>query len=107
MGEHRIDWVANEGARISRIVRHVKQQNLTADIQRRLRNEMFDAEPFNVRGPGSLSFGPPSSRTRCPPRLTAKGAPSGRSPCRSVSAWGNPLPRLRTFRISQLPHLPI
>jgi V8-like Glu-specific endopeptidase len=52
MGEHRIDWVANEGARISRIVRHVKQQNLTADIQRRLRNEMFDAEPLpNVRGP--------------------------------------------------------
>ena len=55
MGEHRIHWVANEGARISRIVRHVKQQNLTPDIQRRLRNEMFDAEPSpslpNVRRP--------------------------------------------------------
>jgi hypothetical protein len=62
MGEHRIDWVANEGARISRIVRQVKQQNLTADIQRRLRNEMFDAEPSqslpNVRRPEESVFRP-------------------------------------------------
>ena len=104
MGEHRIDWVANEGARISRIVRHVKQQNLTADIQRRLRNEMFDAEPLpNVRGPRSLSFGPPSSRTRCPPRLTAKGAPSGR-PLQVSVRMGQP--SAPSANVSDLPVTP-
>ncbi len=86
MGEHRIDWVANEGARISRIVRHVKQQNLKADIQRRLRNEMFDAEPPqslpNVRRLEESVLRPTIAENSLSPRLTGTGAPSGRSPCR-------------------------
>jgi endonuclease G, mitochondrial len=44
MGEHRIDWVANEGARISRVVAHVKKAKLTAK-QKKLRAGIFDAEP--------------------------------------------------------------
>jgi endonuclease G, mitochondrial len=42
MGEDRIDWVANEGIRISRIVEDIKnQQNLT-QVQRSLRSQLFD-----------------------------------------------------------------
>jgi endonuclease I/V8-like Glu-specific endopeptidase len=29
MGEHRIDWIANEGARVSSLIQHVRQRNLT------------------------------------------------------------------------------
>src|SRR5918994_5378825 len=77
MGEHRIDWVANEGARISRIVRHVKQQNLTADVQRRLRNEMFDAEPPqslpNVRRPEESVLRPAIVETSLSPSHDGDG----------------------------------
>ncbi|MBN1643078.1 MAG: endonuclease [Anaerolineae bacterium] len=44
MGEHAIAWIANEGARISRIVKHIQRQALSPD-QKRLRAEMFEAEP--------------------------------------------------------------
>jgi endonuclease G, mitochondrial len=42
LGESRIKWLANEGARISRIVEHLKQQNLSIE-QRQLRDRIFDA----------------------------------------------------------------
>jgi endonuclease I/V8-like Glu-specific endopeptidase len=45
MGEHRIAWSANEGARVSQIVRHIKRRSLPAGAQRRLRDEMFEATP--------------------------------------------------------------
>ena len=48
MGEHRIDWVANEGARISRVVRHVKRQRLSSDAQRRLRTSIFETAPVSL-----------------------------------------------------------
>jgi endonuclease G len=44
MGEHRIAWKANEGARASRLVAHIKNQRLDAAWQR-LRAEMFEAAP--------------------------------------------------------------
>ena len=44
MGEHRIDWIANEGARISKIVQHLQNQSLPPE-QQRLREEMFTLEP--------------------------------------------------------------
>jgi endonuclease I/V8-like Glu-specific endopeptidase len=47
-GEQRIDWIANEGARISRLVRHIKQQNLSFDEQN-LRNQMFEQKPIPSR----------------------------------------------------------
>jgi endonuclease G, mitochondrial len=47
MGEHRIDWVANEGVRISRIVRHIKAQLLSPAAQR-LRDEMLESDPMAV-----------------------------------------------------------
>jgi endonuclease G, mitochondrial len=42
MGESRIKWLANEGVRISKIVRHLQQQNLTLE-QRQLRDRLFDS----------------------------------------------------------------
>ena len=42
MGEHQIDWIANEGVRINRIFQHVKSQDLPPD-QARLRSELLDA----------------------------------------------------------------
>jgi endonuclease G, mitochondrial len=42
LGESRIKWLANEGVRISRIVEHLKQQNLSIE-QRQLRDRIFDS----------------------------------------------------------------
>ena len=44
MGEHRIKWIANEGARISKIVAHLRRQAMTAP-QLRLFEETFAASP--------------------------------------------------------------
>ena len=45
MGEHRIDWVANEGIRISRVIKRIKNQKLTG-TQSRLRSQLLDGEPL-------------------------------------------------------------
>ncbi|MGH2618057.1 MAG: trypsin-like peptidase domain-containing protein, partial [Thermomicrobiales bacterium] len=42
MGEHRVKWVANEGARVSRLVRRLREQNLD-DARRRLLDAVFSA----------------------------------------------------------------
>ena len=44
MGESRIKWIANEGVRISRIIEHLNQQNLTNE-QQRLRDGLFNRLP--------------------------------------------------------------
>ncbi len=43
MGEHRVKWVANEGARISRIVRHLRGQAI-APAQRRLSADVLKGQ---------------------------------------------------------------
>jgi hypothetical protein len=43
MGEQRIDWIANEGARVSQLVTHVKAQVLNG-VARSLRDSQFTAE---------------------------------------------------------------
>jgi endonuclease G, mitochondrial len=50
MGEHRIDWVANEGVRISRIIKHIKRKRL-GPAQKRLRAGLFDGAPPSNGGP--------------------------------------------------------
>ncbi|MGD9892759.1 MAG: endonuclease [Dehalococcoidia bacterium] len=42
-GEHRIKWIANEGIRISRIVRHIRAQQLTGE-RGRLRDALLASE---------------------------------------------------------------
>ena len=44
MGDHRIDWIANEGVAIHRIVEYLKSSQLNAS-QRRLRDAMFNSVP--------------------------------------------------------------
>jgi endonuclease I/V8-like Glu-specific endopeptidase len=44
MGEHRIDWIANEGARVSKIVQHLQSQSLPPE-QKLLLEEMFTLQP--------------------------------------------------------------
>jgi endonuclease G len=46
-GEHRVKWIANEGVRISRIVRHVRSQHLTGE-QARLRDALLASELSSV-----------------------------------------------------------
>ena len=52
MGDHRIKWIANEGARISRIVAAIDAASLTGEADR-LRKGMFSSEPPSL--PGSRS----------------------------------------------------
>jgi endonuclease I len=49
MDEDLIDWIANEGARISRIIRHLRGATLTPD-QARLRAQVFEAELPRLTG---------------------------------------------------------
>jgi V8-like Glu-specific endopeptidase len=44
MGEHRINWISNEGVRISKLLAHVRQQPLTQE-QRVLLEEVFTPAP--------------------------------------------------------------
>lgn len=72
MGEQRIAWIANEGVRISRIIKRIKAQSLTS-AQRVLRNEIFEAEPPRFV-PGPETTVEPS------PSLRATGASSDAAP---------------------------
>jgi endonuclease G, mitochondrial len=50
MGEQRIDWIANEGVRVSRIVQRIKAERLGAE-QEGLRREMLEARPSPTAPP--------------------------------------------------------
>ena len=54
MGEHRIDWIANEGIRISRIIKFIKAQKLTG-AQSRLRAQLLDGGPPDAAGPEAVA----------------------------------------------------
>ena len=54
LGDRLIDWIANEGVRLSRILRLVKQQAPGNEAQRRLRDGLF-----NPIGPAPASGAPP------------------------------------------------
>ena len=65
MDDGAIDWIANEGVRVSRIVTHIKNQSLD-NLGRRLTDQMFEAVPTmaaqtpNMSAGGAL--GPPRIR---------------------------------------------
>lgn len=58
MGDHRIDWIANEGAQLDQIVRHLQDQPLS-QAQRPLRAAIFEAEapPVRLGGTNAASSG--------------------------------------------------
>ena len=65
MGEDRIDWIANEGVRLSRILQHIKDQPMSNDTQRQLRDSLLD------------STAPPAARaTERAPAVAAIAAPA-------------------------------
>ena len=55
MGEHRINWISNEGVRISKLLAHVRQQPMSQE-QRRMFEEIFIPAP-------APSLQPPESGT--------------------------------------------
>jgi endonuclease I/V8-like Glu-specific endopeptidase len=42
MGEEQLDWIGNEGVRISRIIQDIKQKENLTPVQRQLRSQLFD-----------------------------------------------------------------
>lgn len=74
MGEHKIDWIANEGVRISRIVKDIKNQTLTPE-KRRLRAEIFSAEPPSISS-STVSTRPSPEGSSMPLRRADVGRPS-------------------------------
>jgi S1-C subfamily serine protease len=58
MGETAVDWIANEGVRISRILRHLQELSMSG-TQANLRKQVLDAGPGwrGVPGPGTVKAG--------------------------------------------------
>jgi hypothetical protein len=69
MGEQRIAWLANEGVRVSRLVRHIRSQPLAAAAEP-LRQQLLEATPMPPVA-GSISAAerlqPPAAETEPPP----------------------------------------
>lgn len=64
MSEDLIDWIANEGARISRIIRHLKNVTLS-DAQSKLRAQCFESEVPRVVLPPERAAAAPSAPVMC------------------------------------------
>ena len=78
LGENQIDWIANEGVRLSRILQRVKDQTMSDDTQRRLRDTLFDS----AASAGSR----PAKRIAVPATPPSKDAPE------PIAAALSPLP---------------
>lgn len=83
-GEERIDWLANEGGRISRITQHIKQQHLSIE-QKHLRNEMFESKP---KSPKPISVDPNSAELS--PAISSDGTVTWTIPIQVSVRLGQP-----------------
>jgi endonuclease G len=72
MGEQRIAWLANEGVRVSRLVRHIRSQELPAEAEP-LRQELLQASPPPLDT--AASAGPPAEMTSNPEAVAPHPAP--------------------------------
>jgi endonuclease G, mitochondrial len=70
-GETEIDWLANEGVRISRIIQHIQQQPLSP-LGSQLRNQLF-APPAEALMPSSLNHAPQSMTNHSHPNVASDG----------------------------------
>jgi len=84
MDDGTINWIANEGVRVSRVVKHIKNQSLTS-LGHRLRDQMFEAVPTMAAQTPSMSVGGALGPPRISPSL---GAPHIRE---GVATWTIPL----------------
>jgi V8-like Glu-specific endopeptidase/surfactin synthase thioesterase subunit len=72
MGEQRIAWLANEGVRVSRLVRHIREQELPAEAEP-LRQELLQAIPAPPEPPQQPQTQPIES---VPAPIATAAAPS-------------------------------
>jgi endonuclease I/V8-like Glu-specific endopeptidase len=84
MDDGAIDWIANEGVRISRIVQHIKNQSLD-NLGRRLRDEMFEAAPTMANPTPDIPGGGAFGSARIVPALGTPHISEG------VATWTIPL----------------
>jgi len=85
-GEQKIRWKANEGVRISRIVKHIKAQSLSSDAKK-LRNQMFETTPIQP----SVSNKVEVNATDLPDSLTSDGTVTWTIPLQVSVRLGQPV----------------
>jgi endonuclease G, mitochondrial len=84
MDDGAINWIANEGVRVSRIVKHIKNQSL-GSLGHRLRDQMFEAVPTMAAQTPNMSMGGALGPPRISPSLGAPHISEG------VATWTIPL----------------
>ena len=72
MGENQIDWIANEGVRLSRILQRVRDQPMSDDSHRRLRDNLFDSK--------APTTSPPAKRVTVPAEPLIESSPENTAP---------------------------
>lgn len=85
-GDDKIDWIANEGVRISRIVRHIRQQNLLP-AQQPLREQLFEALPAMERQHDQPHF----MSTAAQPSISQDGSATWTLPLQVSIRLGQPI----------------
>ena len=103
MGEHMIAWKSNEGVRISRIVKDLKERELTTE-RAKLRDEMFNSKPpfapvietrlnASLRGPDSVAAPQPEQLWSQSPSLGKDGSATWTIPLTVSVRLGGTLPQ--------------
>lgn len=92
MGEHRIAWIANEGARVSQIIAHLKNQVLNATA-RALRDAALSGESAPVLAPAPRSLWTPAATGASGVRVQGDGTATWTIPIQvSVQIGGQAAP---------------
>jgi endonuclease G len=89
MGDLRIDWIANEGVRLSRILRFIKDQSPSSDAGRRLRDGLFSGPPAGSSSP-SIVTSKPTITINSPPSTPSPTPVATQSPSRPAPESGPP-----------------
>jgi endonuclease G len=84
MDPDQLDWVANEGVRVSKLVEHIQALPLTG-AQARLRDDLLTLEPPHPFEAATLANGKGHAPSPAPPAPAPDAAPSG------VTTWTIPL----------------
>jgi|688.fasta_scaffold01941_8 hypothetical protein len=94
MGEQRIAWLANEGVRVSRLVRHIRAQALPAEAEA-LRQELLQATPPPLEGfpvvPLAAAASPAAANAPVIPVAAGVTTPAGLTAAGGVATWTIPL----------------
>ncbi len=104
MGDDRIYWIANEGARISRVIANLRSQQMTQD-QRQLFEEMTTADANRASGAAMEGFSlkHASVESQSPPTVAADGTVTCTVPI-TVSIRVGPIPTVAAS--AQIGHPP-